>query len=211
MAIAHSQPGPSSTPSRNPKHKLSLITNVDSTGDDSPDIGSCDPRQHRRGGRRKKAYIVIVTEDEPPQLVNGFTASPSEYHYDDPIAHSNSHACAGRCIHAEREETMDNLPGPGRGIDKLYQLGGRALERWMNRNAERLGFGPHAAEKKLLRSIEKIIDPNKVKAVKRKRGSDSKKRSSSDSSIDKRVEKDLAQGTKTLVRYTRYVSLTFTQ
>ena len=39
---------------------------------------------------------------------------------------------------------MSDLPGPGRGIDKLYSRAGRILELCIYRFAHRCGYGPHA-------------------------------------------------------------------
>ena len=36
--------------------------------------------------------------------------------------------------------TADNLPGPGRGIDKIYQRLGRGIERQIENIAYRLGY-----------------------------------------------------------------------
>jgi hypothetical protein len=40
--------------------------------------------------------------------------------------------------------TASNLPGPGRGLGKLYSRGGRILERSISLIAHKLGFGPYA-------------------------------------------------------------------
>ena len=40
--------------------------------------------------------------------------------------------------------TMSDLPGPGRALDALYSRAGRILERFINVNAHRCGFGPYA-------------------------------------------------------------------
>lgn len=47
--------------------------------------------------------------------------------------------------------TADNLPGPGRVLDLAYQRGGRILEFYLSRVANRAGFGPDA----VVRRIEK--------------------------------------------------------
>jgi hypothetical protein len=46
--------------------------------------------------------------------------------------------------------TCSNLTGAGRTLGKLLSRTGRALELTLNRGAERLGFGPAAAVRRLL-------------------------------------------------------------
>lgn len=54
-------------------------------------------------------------------------------------------------------ETVDDLPGPGRTLDKhFYQLLGRRLEKTLGNTADRLGFGPNAIERQLLRLLGSI-------------------------------------------------------
>ena len=40
--------------------------------------------------------------------------------------------------------TMSDLPGPGRGIGRLYSRAGKILELCIYRFAHRCGYGPHA-------------------------------------------------------------------
>jgi hypothetical protein len=60
-------------------------------------------------------------------------------------------------------ETADNLPGPGRGLDKVYQALGRKLERGMGIAAEKAGFGPEGTERKIKRAAEFIEFPVDVR------------------------------------------------
>jgi hypothetical protein len=46
--------------------------------------------------------------------------------------------------------TASNLPGPGRGLGKLYSRGGRILERSISLIAHRLGFGPYAVSLRMI-------------------------------------------------------------
>lgn len=52
--------------------------------------------------------------------------------------------------------TLDDLPGPGRGLDKLYQRVGRRIELTANLYADRLGFGPSAVERSILAAFEQM-------------------------------------------------------
>ena len=51
---------------------------------------------------------------------------------------------------------MDDKPGAGRGMDKVYQFLGGHLERQVGVVMDRLGFGPAAAERRALRAMEKL-------------------------------------------------------
>jgi hypothetical protein len=46
--------------------------------------------------------------------------------------------------------TASDLPGPGRGIGKLYSKGGRILERAISAIAHNLGFGPYAVSHRIM-------------------------------------------------------------
>ena len=59
--------------------------------------------------------------------------------------------------HACTEETRDNLPGPGRALDNLYQFLGRKLERWLGVIADKAGFGP-AAGRRVEKAMKVIYD-----------------------------------------------------
>jgi hypothetical protein len=47
--------------------------------------------------------------------------------------------------------TTSDLPGPGRGIGKLYSRGGRILERSISLIAHKLGFGPYAVALRMMK------------------------------------------------------------
>ena len=51
---------------------------------------------------------------------------------------------------------MDDKPGTGRGIDKVYQFLGGHLERRVGIVMDRLGFGPAAAERRALGAMKKL-------------------------------------------------------
>jgi hypothetical protein len=52
--------------------------------------------------------------------------------------------------------TMDNLPGPGRGLDQLFQYLGRRFDRSLAIGMDKLGFGPAATERRALKSIKRL-------------------------------------------------------
>ena len=62
-----------------------------------------------------------------------------------------------------KTETLDNLPGPGRGLDQVYQFLGRKLERGIGVTAEKAGFGPEGVEKRIKRASEFIEFPVDVR------------------------------------------------
>lgn len=91
------------------------------------------------------------------------------------------------------DETADNLPGPGRGLDNLYQFLGQKLERGLGVVADKAGFGPAAAgrrvEKAALvaqyrRRSNGLLEKLKLEAAKR----------------------DVRQGCKALIKYSQWVS-----
>lgn len=51
---------------------------------------------------------------------------------------------------SSKNETLSNLPGPGRLLGLVYQFYGRKLERLLGKTADRLGFGPHAVERQMV-------------------------------------------------------------
>ena len=69
----------------------------------------------------------------------------------------------------DREETRDDLAGPGRGLDKLYQISGRAFERWINSLADRMGYGPNAAVRLILRGVAEVHSAGRVRVTKQTR------------------------------------------
>ena len=53
--------------------------------------------------------------------------------------------CAsGSSVFISTNATMSDLPGPGRGLDKLYSRAGKILELCIYRFAHRCGYGPPA-------------------------------------------------------------------
>jgi hypothetical protein len=67
--------------------------------------------------------------------------------------------------------TEDNRPGPGRGLDQIYQYLGRHLDRGMGVVMDKLGHGPAAAERRALKAIE-LLSPDgfyRIKVVRGKR------------------------------------------
>ena len=54
--------------------------------------------------------------------------------------------------------TCSNLPGPGRGIGKLYSKAGKALERLISRAAHKLGYGPEAIARRISIRIRQLSD-----------------------------------------------------
>ena len=66
-------------------------------------------------------------------------------------------------------ETIDNQSGPGRAIDSfVLQPLGRKLEKKLGDTADRLGFGPNAIERKLLRLLGSIWLHNQGVAIPKK-------------------------------------------
>jgi hypothetical protein len=55
--------------------------------------------------------------------------------------------------------TEDNRPGPGRGLDQIYQYLGRHVERLVGVGMDKLGRGPAAAERRALKAIE-LLSPD---------------------------------------------------
>ncbi|KLO19670.1 hypothetical protein SCHPADRAFT_53909 [Schizopora paradoxa] len=49
--------------------------------------------------------------------------------------------------------TQSNLPGPGRNLDRLYSHLGRNLESFLSSLAQRTGWGPSAAERRVIRAF----------------------------------------------------------
>ena len=105
------------------------------------------------------------------------------------------------------EDTVSDLPGPGRGIDKVYQVLGRALERWANHTADRLGFGPAAAVRTILKGFEgdRVSRTICGTGVGDTRLRPAKKGLVNIHKENKRV-KNTSRGCAKLVRYTRCVS-----
>ena len=61
-----------------------------------------------------------------------------------------------RAVSPSSTATMDNKPGAGRGMDKVYQFLGGHLERQVGLVMDRLGFGPAAAERRALIAMKKL-------------------------------------------------------
>ena len=98
--------------------------------------------------------------------------------------------------------TADGLPGPGRGLDQLYQLGGRKLERAMNAMAMRAGLGPENAEKRVRKALERVeLRREEEKSERKERWVWSWMRIDGEA----RARRDVNRGCKRLVEYTSYV------
>lgn len=67
------------------------------------------------------------------------------------------------CSIASSNETMDNLPGPGRVLGNFYTSAGRRLENEIGRVAVRLGCGPHIAARK----IQEILNDKSLRSTQR--------------------------------------------
>ena len=101
----------------------------------------------------------------------------------------------------DTEATADNLPGPGRALDKLYQIAGRKLERLLATIADRIGFGPAAAQRGILRALRTLRPEGYYIGLR----SGSYIWRHATNSQKKKAEKDLSRGYKKLIRYARYV------
>jgi hypothetical protein len=138
---------------------------------------------------------------ELPQLTNSFPPYPVLSADTLPTAASPSSTYASPVYSyaiLNRDETKDNLPGAGRGLDQLYQLSGRAIERWISSLADKLGFGPAAAERLILRGIHEVHSEGCVRAVKRKRN-----RCILESWRIRTAAKKISSGSQKLVKYAR--------
>jgi hypothetical protein len=95
--------------------------------------------------------------------------------------------------------TEDDRPGPGRALDKLFQLAGRRLERFLNTVAMRFGAGPVAAEERLiiaLRGLGTNWSPDVVLLASNSTNSIHRKRK-------KLLDKLANEGCKRILRYVR--------
>jgi hypothetical protein len=69
--------------------------------------------------------------------------------YEDTCSTAHDNADDSDTLVTDSDETMSDLPGPGRGIGKLYSRGGRRLEKCISRVAHKLGYGPLAIAKRM--------------------------------------------------------------
>lgn len=93
-----------------------------------------------------------------------------------------------------RNETVSNIPGPGRLLGKVYAKLGRNFEAAMSLIARSMRRGPIPTASKIEQLMLTLKDPdhplfsgNKLVAV-------------------KKLEKELEQNCRLLVKHTRYVS-----
>lgn len=70
------------------------------------------------------------------------------------IPHDDSSVEYELCSIASSNETMDDLPGPGRILGNLYTSARRRLENGIGRLAVRMGRGPNVTALKIQRILE---------------------------------------------------------
>jgi hypothetical protein len=110
-------------------------TSTNDTEDDRPGPGRGLDRLFQLGGRRLERLVQNMTRR--------------------PIQHS-SLVRLQRIDTTSTNATEDDRPGPGRGLDKLYQASGRKLERLLGVAAERMGFGPAATERSIVNVMYRL-------------------------------------------------------
>lgn len=99
--------------------------------------------------------------------------------------------------------TEDNRPGPGRGLDQIFQYLGRHLDRGMGVVMAKLGHGPAAAERRVLKAIERLSPDGfyRIKVVRGKR----RVKVLTASEIEQ-VRKEVRKDCERLAKYSRCVA-----
>jgi hypothetical protein len=178
--------------------ELARVDTVDSdaTVDNAPGPGRALDGLYQAGGRKLEGMLnrlvgnLLQKTSDSNKIYEGDASPPSELRR------------ANTVESIDTEATESDLPGPGRGLDKLYQFAGRKLERTIGEMADGLGFGPAAAERKLLHAGEVLRYAGYVKTRKGR-----KKWKTSTEQRKARASNETQRYCQLVVKYLRYAML----
>ena len=164
------------------------VDSIDSnaTADDLPGPGRVLDKAFQAGGRKiERALNNLV------QRITGKDASTS----------GSLSVVLERVDTTDSEATEANLPGPGRALDNLFRFSGEHVERRLGKLADRMGFGPAAMERRLIRAAECIALQGAYQV-----GKDGRSRFITFTDERKvKAGKEVRRSCKLLVQYLQYV------
>lgn len=120
-------------------------TSTNATADNRPGAGRALDQLYQRGGRRIEHAVGaiakrIIEHRQPTTNANA----------------QNQIISLPRVDTISTNATEDDRPGPGRGLGKLYDMGGKKVERMLGNFSERIGLGPMAAARRFVATVDRL-------------------------------------------------------
>ena len=154
-------------------------TTTDATEDNRPGPGRGLDKLFQRGGQRLERLLSkVIRPSQQTSLVK-----------------------LQRTDTVSTNATEDNRVGLGRGLDNLFQAGGRKLERLLGATADRMGYGPAATEKRIVVVMYRLRESGYF--VERKSRAEEWRRYTMNDK--QRMDKEIVLRCKRLMKYLKYV------
>ena len=121
--------------------------------DDMPSHDNGTYAHRRQQDAYNQGYLDAIADIMNRGYCKPFQQTTPDFYRDDASPFHDSIPLR-RSLSVSTNATADNLPGPGRALDNLYQSLGRRFESIANRLAVKAGLGPAAQEAKIIQLIE---------------------------------------------------------